>query len=598
MSCLLMGVAMTVALEGVSAAVVEGGPSDTRQGRMVASERKSDRLFETIIAPGSSDRTMISVPTLVQDGERAVARTVDLARVRMPLGLAYTVDRDYPAFDPVKMLVPRDDDGGEAVDPTRFYGANIETDVALRTIPFSEVDPASFDTVEMGDGEIESIVRGQSAGMTAGDIQIAAMHVMDATRFGGVEGDAALQAANVRITTENVSQAAADIAAPAHFNEMLIDIDSDKRLGRALADAGLKGRSAENIVEAMATLMNGDALREGQKLRVSAYMDEDGADIRRLSIYDGVNHRVTVALDDRDQYVPAIEPEEIMMTTAQDGAAPIGAKPPSGTLPAAYDAIYRAAFAYGLTDAMAKRLVQMLAADVEMREKIGANDSLEVLFTKPSPDMTATEDSAILMAAIRHRGEERRLYRFEDRDGAVDYYDAEGASTQQGMLRNPVPAGVFKSGFGMRRHPILGYKRMHTGADWSAPRGTPIIAVGSGVVEKAGWAGGYGRQTQIRHANGFISSYSHQNTIAKGVVPGARVRQGQVIGTVGSTGLSTGPHLHYEIIVNGNKVDPMRVRLPGGKQLKGRDLEQFQTVRREIDRLLEVEMGRNVAALQ
>jgi murein DD-endopeptidase MepM/ murein hydrolase activator NlpD len=141
----------------------------------------------------------------------------------------------------------------------------------------------------------------------------------------------------------------------------------------------------------------------------------------------------------------------------------------------------------------------------------------------------------------------------------------------------------------MRRHPILGYSKMHTGVDWAAPRGTPIIAAGSGVVEKAGWAGGYGRQTIVRHANGYKSSYNHQSALAKGIVPGARVRQGQVIGYVGASGLATGDHLHYELIVNGTKVDPMRVRLPVGRVLKGQDLEAFKRERKRIDELLHEE---------
>jgi murein DD-endopeptidase MepM/ murein hydrolase activator NlpD len=116
-----------------------------------------------------------------------------------------------------------------------------------------------------------------------------------------------------------------------------------------------------------------------------------------------------------------------------------------------------------------------------------------------------------------------------------------------------VPNGRFTSGFGMRRHPILGYSRMHTGVDWAAPRGTPIIASGNGVVKSAGWSGGYGRQVIIRHANGYETSYSHQNAIADGVSQGARVRQGQVIGYVGATGLATGNHLHYELHVNGSR---------------------------------------------
>ena len=181
------------------------------------------------------------------------------------------------------------------------------------------------------------------------------------------------------------------------------------------------------------------------------------------------------------------------------------------------------------------------------------------------------------------------FYRFQMEGGAVDYFDQDGRSAKQFLLRNPVPNGQFRSGFGGRRHPILGYTRLHTGVDWSAPRGTPIIASGNGIVEKAGWAGGYGRQTIIRHSNGYETSYNHQSAIARGVVPGARVRQGQVIGYVGSTGLATGDHLHYELMVNGRKVDPMRVRLPVGRVLKGGDLEAFKRERKRIDDLLRQE---------
>ena len=159
-----------------------------------------------------------------------------------------------------------------------------------------------------------------------------------------------------------------------------------------------------------------------------------------------------------------------------------------------------------------------------------------------------------------------------------------------------MPNGIFKSGFGMRRHPILGFARMHTGVDWAAPRGTPIIAAGNGVVEKAGWdSGGFGNQTLIRHANGYVSSYNHQSAIAKSVVPGAKVVQGQVIGFIGSTGLATGPHLHYELIVNGTKVDPLRIRLPGGKSLNGDALRQVRGRAQAHRSLLSDEKAKQVA---
>jgi murein DD-endopeptidase MepM/ murein hydrolase activator NlpD len=212
-------------------------------------------------------------------------------------------------------------------------------------------------------------------------------------------------------------------------------------------------------------------------------------------------------------------------------------------------------------------------------------------------DGKATDKSELLYVNAKFGDNETRFYRFQNpEDNSVDYFDENGKSIRQFLLRNPVPNGRMTSGFGMRRHPVLKFSRMHTGTDWAAPRGTPIIATGNGIVEKAGWASGYGNQTLLRHANGYVSSYNHQSAIAKGVTEGSKVRQGQVIGYVGSTGLSTGAHLHYELIVNGTKVDAMKVRLPGGKSLSGVALARFSDERKRIDNLLNIEEKSNQVA--
>jgi len=184
-------------------------------------------------------------------------------------------------------------------------------------------------------------------------------------------------------------------------------------------------------------------------------------------------------------------------------------------------------------------------------------------------------------------GDKRRYYRHRDEDtGQIDFYDETGKSAKKFLLRQPVPNARFRSAFGMRWHPILKYKKMHWGVDLAAPRGTPILAAGNGVIKKAGWAPGVGIRTILRHANGYQTSYAHQNAIAKGIAPGVKVRQGQIIGYVGSTGLSTGPHLHYEVSVNNNRVDPMRIRLPKGRVLKDAELAAFEAERDRIDELV------------
>jgi len=153
-------------------------------------------------------------------------------------------------------------------------------------------------------------------------------------------------------------------------------------------------------------------------------------------------------------------------------------------------------------------------------------------------------------------------------------------------VRKPLAEGIMRSGFGARRHPILAYMKMHTGVDWAAPYGTPIFASGNGTVERVGWESGYGKYVRIRHTNGYETAYGHMTAFARGVDPGVRVRQGQVIGFVGSTGLSTGAHLHYEILVNGRFVDPMRIRLPRGRVLDGPILSSFERERDRVDGMM------------
>ena len=193
---------------------------------------------------------------------------------------------------------------------------------------------------------------------------------------------------------------------------------------------------------------------------------------------------------------PQINPE---LLTAFGEKAPVRVR---GDLPTVYDGVYRAAYSYGLTDGMTKQLVKLLASEVDYQSRLNPADKLEVFFSNPDAEDKATAESELLYVKASFGGNMRTYYRFQMSDGAVDYFDSDGKSARQFLLRNPVPNGKFRSGFGMRRHPILGYSRMHTGVDWSAPRGTPIIASGNGVVEKAGWSGGYGRQTIIRHTNG------------------------------------------------------------------------------------------------
>lgn len=594
-SSVLMGVALFAALDGreqlatppeIAQLVMPGNKGE-------AGERaKTDRVAPARQITRAKDRRRMELSTVSRVGDRDVIRTMPFVQIKMALAASHNTSRSYPAFDPLSVFA---EDGATAAQQAAttgtLYGAKVESEMSLKTVDFP-LETAAFDEQSaLSADEVETVVRNTSAILTDGDVQVAALHYVDPQRFGESLTSQALAASyGVKIVQENVSvtpRSSGDQAGVA-FAEEIIPFTTPRNIAEAFGESGYTGPDAIGMAEAIAKLLNADTLKEGTVLRVGLEVNGDVARVVRTSVYNRTQHLVTIALDDREQYVPASEPEPNpeIMTAFDDSPPPVRVR---GDLPSVYDAVYRAAYSYGMSKTMTRQLVKLLASDVDYQARINPADRIEVFFSQPDDNDEVSEDSELLYVSATFSGNTRTLYRFQMEDGGVDYFDKDGRSSEQFLLRNPVPNGTFRSGFGARRHPILGYTKMHTGVDWSAPRGTPIIASGNGTVEKAGWAGGYGRQTIVRHANGYETSYNHQSAIAKGVVPGARIRQGQVIGYVGSTGLATGDHLHYELMVNGRKVDPMRVRLPVGRVLNGGDLEAFKRERERIDELLKEE---------
>jgi murein DD-endopeptidase MepM/ murein hydrolase activator NlpD len=252
-----------------------------------------------------------------------------------------------------------------------------------------------------------------------------------------------------------------------------------------------------------------------------------------------------------------------------------------------YQSIYETALRDKVPPAIIEDMVRIYSYDVDFQRKVQPGDSFDVFYAGDDEATPATEKNEVLYASLTVGGETKKYYRFRTPDDAVvDYYDETGKSAKKFLVRKPVASAIMRSGFGIRRHPILGYVKMHTGVDWATPYGTPIFAAGNGVVEKAEWEGGYGKYVRIKHNNGYETAYGHMSAFAKGMEPGKRVRQGQVIGFVGSTGRSTGAHVHYEILVNGRFVDPMRVRLPRGRSLEGPLLASFEKERDRLDAMM------------
>jgi murein DD-endopeptidase MepM/ murein hydrolase activator NlpD len=593
-SSVLMGVALFAAVDGGQqlatppeiaelAHVENGGDS----GEVA----KTTRLVALRQIAKAKDRRRMEVSMVTKVGDRDVINTVPFVQIKMALAAGHTTSRPYPPFDPMQVFA---DDGAEQSAPSdtgvsQIYGAKVESEMSLKTVDFP-IETASFDEKsDLSAEEVEKVVRGAGTGLSDGAVQVASLHYVDPQRFGDQLTQSMAGSYDVKVVPENVSvspRVIADDQAPA-FAEEIIPFTKDLDVTEAFADSGYTGEDATGMAEAIAKLLNATALKAGTVLRVGLEVRGEQAKVVRTSVYDKTQHIVTIALDDHGQYVPAQEPEpNPELLTAFDDSPPVVVR---GNLPNIYDGIYRAAFSYGMSKKMTQQLVKLLASGVDFQSRLSPSDRMDVLFSQPDGDDQPSDESELLYVSSTFGGTVHNFYRFHMQDGSTDYFDENGSSAEQFLLRNPVPNGRFTSGFGLRRHPILGYVKMHTGTDWAAPIGTPIIAAGNGIVEKAGWASGYGKQTILRHANGYETSYNHQNGFAKGIVPGAQVRQGQVIGYLGSTGLSTGPHLHYELIVNGTKVDAMRVRLPVGKVLKGDDLVAFRRERQRIDDLLKQE---------
>ena len=221
--------------------------------------------------------------------------------------------------------------------------------------------------------------------------------------------------------------------------------------------------------------------------------------------------------------------------------------------------------------------------EVDFQRDIRKGDWFEILYEKFLDDNGKVRDTGkIIYASMYINGEEINLYNFEY-NNVEEYYDIKGKSITKSLMKTPINGARLSSSFGMRKHPILGYNKMHRGTDFAAPSGTPIMASGSGTVTRARWCGGGGNCVKIKHNSTYETIYAHMKSFAKGIREGRKVKQGQIIGYVGSTGLSTGPHLHYEVIVNGKKVNSQKLKLPSGKTLKGEERKQFELERIKID---------------
>tara|TARA_B100001057_G_scaffold333700_1_gene334257 strand:+ start:181 stop:1533 length:1353 start_codon:yes stop_codon:yes gene_type:complete len=245
--------------------------------------------------------------------------------------------------------------------------------------------------------------------------------------------------------------------------------------------------------------------------------------------------------------------------------------------------LYSAAIEVGIEPNIIIEFARIYGFEIDFQRDIRKGDTFEIYYEKFIDDNTVVRDTGkIIYAHMNVNNKEINLYNFKDKN-EIGYYDISGKSIVKSLMKTPINGARLSSSFGMRKHPILGFNKMHRGTDFAAPTGTPIMASGSGTVTRARWCGGGGNCVKIRHNSTYETIYAHMSKFARGIKEGRKVNQGQIIGYVGSTGLSTGPHLHYEVIVNGKKVNSQKLKLPSGKILKNEARRKFELERIKID---------------
>ncbi len=547
---------------------------------------KGDR-FRPVPEPKVT-RRVIQISTVTRTGDRDIVRVRPFAHVRT--NLAAPVEPDVaarvPPFRPADLFADANEAPVEMAASDSIYGAEVDGEVAIKV---SDLPPSGLpydEAATLSVTEVEQSVRETAPFLAGGAVEVSSLPYVDPARFEIDSSDpTALSSLAIAIAAENVSliEKSDDQLEDFGIEDKIVPVAEGASMKKMLLDQGATPEMAASIQAALVANFSFD-FRAGQKLRFGL-TPGDGGGLKpvRVSLYDRDRHLATVALSDTGTFVAASEPaagaEPFMV--AEEEEAPKA----KGTLPNVYAGLWGTGLSLDMSEEIIGNLVRIFSFDADYQSRLSPTDQLEVIYSAEAEG--EAESAEILYAAMTLGSATHRFYRFRSpADGTVDYYDDAGKSAQKFLLRKPVAQARFTSPFGMRRHPILRRYRLHSGADWAAPSGTPIMAAGNGEVQKIGNRGGYGRSIVLKHTNGYETTYNHMSGYAKGLKPGSRVRQGQVIGFVGSTGLSTGPHLHFEVMVNGRFVDPMKIKLPRGRELGGAELALFEQERSRIDGLL------------
>jgi murein DD-endopeptidase MepM/ murein hydrolase activator NlpD len=355
------------------------------------------------------------------------------------------------------------------------------------------------------------------------------------------------------------------------FEPAVLTVGRGDTLLALLIRAGLAAPEAHAAAAAITPHLPPRDLRPGHEIHVFRSSDP-ARTLAALAIEPSPDRRITVFATEDGRFTASVEEVERVRHLVRA----------EGTITASfYEDLTRAS----VPPALVMGLIRAFSNNVDFQRDIQGGERFAVMFERwRDPDGELMDHGDVIHAELHAGGRVHRIWRFERSDGRVEWFDENGVSVRRSLLRTPLDAARISSGFGMRRHPILGYGRMHQGVDFAAPTGTPVFAAGEGRVAFAGTRGGYGTTVVINHSAGVSTLYAHLSAIQRGLRPGSLVRQGQVIGRVGSTGMSTGPHLHFEVHRNRSPVNPALAQMMPPPRLAGPELAAFQRVRARAER--------------
>jgi murein DD-endopeptidase MepM/ murein hydrolase activator NlpD len=335
-----------------------------------------------------------------------------------------------------------------------------------------------------------------------------------------------------------------------------------------LKKTNLNNREIDQLIIAAKDSMEINQLRIGTRIEIISELIKEKRIVKEVVIYPDSEKKISVLrIDDKftvRKDVKTLYSELVFHSVEIDKS------------------IYSSLKNINVPDNIIMSFVQLFSFDIDFQRDIRSKNQINILFEQfKDKDDKLIKTGSIFFAEIVLTKDAYELYKFED-NNYTEYFNSDGKSATKALMKTPLNGARLSSAYGMRKHPILGYNKKHMGVDFAAPIGTPIMAAGTGHIEYVGTNGGAGKYIRIKHLNGYKTSYSHLSSYASGIKKNVRVKQGQTIGYVGSTGLSTGPHLHYEVIFNGEKINPMKMKLPSGKKLEGKILNNFLTERERI----------------